>query len=394
MRLVQMQASQLKPGMFVAEIDRPWLDTPFMLQGFVIQNEDDIDFVCQHVEWVSVDVEYRGSNIMLPQMGRSPAPPPRRDGLAIKTDFDQAKASFENATDVLEKTFASIKSGDLGDLKSVRKAVAPLIKGVFHNKDALAALTRLRASGEYLYNHSIGMSIWAAIVGRHIGLMADTLEKLVVGCAMCDLGMSLLPKGKIPDTGPLDAETRRLLLSHPILGADHLKKTGDADIEILGIIEYHHERHDGSGYPKGAKGAEIPLLARIAGLVDTYDAMINKRGYSVQRSSFEAVQELIDCSDTLFPRVLVEQFVQAIGMFPVGALIELNTGEVGVVVEQNPTRRLKPEVLLVLNADKTPKAHYDIVDLAESRLTDRNELWIVRELKAGSYGISSQDYFI
>lgn len=393
MRLVHMQATQLKPGMFVAEIDRPWLDTPFALQGFVIQNEDDIDYVCRYVDWVQVDVEYSGSNIVLAHLGETKLAPPS-EGLSIKADFRQAKACFESAADALEKTFESLKSGDLTDLSRVKKAVSPLISGVFRNKDAMAALLRLRASGKYLYNHSISMAVWAAIVGRHIGLMADTLEKLVIGCAMCDVGMSLFPKGKMPEKGALDREARRLLIAHPILGANYVKKTGDCDLEILAIIEYHHERFDGSGYPKGVKAHEIPLLARIAGLVDSYDAMISQRQYAKQRTSFDAVQELIDCGDKLFQGVLVEQFVQAIGMFPVGALVELNTGAVGIVIQQNPTRRLKPEILVVLDARKVPKSYFDVVDLSDGPLVGDQELWIVRELKAGSYGINSQDYFI
>lgn len=393
MRLVQMNASQLKPGMFVAELDRPWLDTPFALQGFVIQNEADIDYVCRYVDWVKVDVEYNGSNVALVHLGGT-KPKAASEGLSIKTDFSQAKACFESATEALEKTFESLKSGDSMDLSRVKKAVFPLIGGVFRNKEAIAALLRLRASGKYLYNHSIAMAVWAAIVGRHIGLMADTLEKLVIGCAMCDVGMSLLPKGKVPEQGVLDDEARRVLVAHPILGLNHVKKSGDCDYDILAIIEYHHERYDGSGYPKGVKAEEIPLLARIAGMVDTYDAMITRRQYARQRTSFEAVQELIDASDRLFQGVLVEQFVQAIGMFPVGSLVELCTGEVAIVIQQNETRRLKPEILMVLDANKEPRPHFDVIDLADIPLRGAQDLWIVRELPAGSYGINSQDYFI
>jgi hypothetical protein len=151
---------------------------------------------------------------------------------------------------------------------------------------------------------------------------------------------------------------------------------------------------DGSGYPRGLDGASIPLLARIAGLVDAYDAMITPRPYASPRTSHEAVQELIDSKGTAFQEALVEQFVQAIGLFPTGALVELNTGEVAIVVKQNTARRLKPEVVVVLDEAKRGKDVLDLVDLAEQDLSKEVERWVARELLAGTYGINSEEYFI
>jgi HD-GYP domain-containing protein (c-di-GMP phosphodiesterase class II) len=178
------------------------------------------------------------------------------------------------------------------------------------------------------------------------------------------------------------------------MGAELVAKSKDIDFEILAIIENHHERMDGSGYPRGIRGATIPLLARIAGLVDTYDAMITPRPYARARTSHEATQELLDCQGVLFQESLVEQFVQAIGLFPTGTLIELNTGEVGIVVTQNDTRRLKPEVVIVLDADKEKLEKLKIVDLANQRVSTQGERWISRELLPGTYGVSSEEYFI
>jgi len=178
------------------------------------------------------------------------------------------------------------------------------------------------------------------------------------------------------------------------MGAELVAKSKNVDFEIIAIIENHHERMDGSGYPRGMKGAAIPLLARIAGLVDTYDAMITPRPYAAARTSHEATQELLDCKGTLFQESLVEQFVQAIGLFPTGTMVELNTGEVAIVVTQNDTRRLKPEVVVVLNADKEKLDCLKVVDLANQHIAAEGERWISRELLPGTYGVSSEEYFI
>jgi HD-GYP domain-containing protein (c-di-GMP phosphodiesterase class II) len=238
------------------------------------------------------------------------------------------------------------------------------------------------------------MAVWAVILGRHIGLHRDELERLAVGCAMCDIGMTQLPPELLDQAENLTAEQDRIVKAHPKMGANLVSKSKNVDMEILGIIENHHERMDGSGYPRGLEGAAIPLLARIAGLVDTYDAMITPRPYAKARTSYEATQELLDCKGDQFQGALVEQFVQAIGLFPTGTMVELNTGEVAIVISQNATRRLKPEVVIVLDAEKKRLETSRVVDLTNQTVAAEGERWITRELLAGTYGISGEDFFI
>ena len=393
MRLVKVPAMSLEPGMFIAELDRPWLETPFALQGFVIRDTSEILYVSNYVEHVYVDAEYKGRPISL-KLATEPTAPDPRERLELNEEFQRTRVSFETAAETLDKVFDTIRSGHQGDIKSVQQAVNPLIEGVFRNQEAVAALLRLKETGEYRYNHGVSMAVWAAILGRHIGLHRDELEKLAVGCAMCDVGMTQLPTELLGQAENLTEQQRRVIQAHPKMGAELVANSKDVDFEILAIIENHHERMDGSGYPRGMKGATIPLLARIAGLVDTYDAMITSRPYATARTSHEATQELLDCKGTLFQESLVEQFVQAIGLFPTGTMVELNTGEVAIVVTQNDTRRLKPEIVIVLDADKEKLTSLKVVDLANQQIAAEGERWIARELLPGTYGISSEEYFI
>ncbi|MEH6358614.1 MAG: HD-GYP domain-containing protein [Pseudomonadales bacterium] len=395
MRLVEVSASKLQPGMFIAELDRPWLETPFALQGFVVHDHDEVMYISMYVDSVYVDIDYKGSRVFLPRNKRpSNVSHPASNGLKLKTDFEQAKLSFESASQSLDRVFESISNGRHTDINVIKKSVQPLLDGVFKNKDAVAALVRLKEASDYRYNHGISMAVWGAILGRHIGLQRDELEKLVVGCAMSDVGMTTLPDELIKQSNTLTTQQREAILDHPIVGSQMINSSGGADIEVLAIIENHHERHDGSGYPRGLEGTTIPLLARIAGLVDTYDAMITHRPYAPARSSYEAVQELIDAKGQLFQDALVEQFVQAIGLFPTGSLVELNTGEVAIVVKQNSIRRLKPEVVVVLDRNKNRITPLDLVNLGASNMVGSDARWIARELQAGTYGISSEEFFI
>lgn len=393
MRLVKVDAMNLEPGMFVAELDRPWLETPFALQGFVVQDPGEVVYISNYVDHVYVDAEYNNGGKFL-SLATSPDEKKSHGSLQLKADFQQAKVCFESAAATLDRVFDSLCAGKTTDITAVKDAISPLIEGVFRNQEAVAALLRLKEKGDYRYHHGISMALWGAILGRHLGLHRDELEKLAVGCAMCDVGMTELSQDLLDQPEELNDTQRRIVQAHPKMGAELVAESKDIDFEVLAIIENHHERMDGSGYPRGIEGPAIPLLARIAGLVDTYDAMITAHPYAPARTSHEAVQELIDLKGTLFQETLVEQFIQSIGLFPTGCLVELNTGEVAIVVTQNATRRLKPEVVIVLDADKNKLEELQLVNLSDQNLKEGGERWIARELLAGSYGVNSEEYFI
>lgn len=383
----------LQPGMFVAELDRPWLETPFSLQGFVVQNTSEILYVSKYVDHVFVDAEYTGRPAFL-NLALEPTHEKARKRLELREDIAQARVSFDNAAQTLDKVYDSLRNGRRGEIESVQESITPLIESVFNNQEAVAALLRLRESDDYRYQHGISMAVWAAILGRQIGLHRDELETLALGCAMCDVGMTQLPGNLLAQPESLSEQQRRIIRAHPKMGAELVSQNADVSFEVLAIIENHHERMDGSGYPRGMEGATIPVLARIAGLVDAYDAMITPRPYAAARTSHEAAQELVDGKGTLFQEALVEQFIQAIGLFPTGTLVELNTGEVAIVTSQNETRRLKPEIIVVLDEEKNKREDLALVDLCNQDTGGPGERWIVREMLSGSFGVDSEEYFI
>ncbi|MFV8819016.1 HD-GYP domain-containing protein [Haliea sp. E17] len=391
MRLVKLPAMSLQPGMFIAELDRPWLETPFALQGFVVRDSNEILYVSRYVDHVYVDADYLGTRQHL-SLCTEPTHRPPRERLELKADMQAAKVCFENAAAALDTVFDSLRAGRESDIQSVQEAINPLIKTIFRNQEATAALVRLKESGDYRFEHGVSMAVWAAILGRQIGLPADDLETLALGCALSDVGMTQLPQQLLHHTEALDDSQRRIVRAHPAMGSELLAESSRINFEVLAIVENHHERLDGSGYPRGVEGAAIPLLARIAGLVDTYDAMIKPRPWATARTSHDAVQELIDAKDVLFQGALVEQFIQAIGLFPTGTLVELNSGEVGIVTRQNQTRRLKPEVVVVLDRERERLDAVEILDLANQ--SPDQERWITRELLPGSFGVDSEEYFL
>lgn len=211
-----------------------------------------------------------------------------------------------------------------------------------------------------------------------------------------DVGKTRLPNELLTRTGPLSEAEMNIMRNHVEFGIEIAKNIPQIDERVIQMIAGHHERYNGTGYPNGLRGSEIPVFARIAGIVDSYDAMTAPRPYAPPVSTFDAIRQLNNLGGVEFPQEIVEQFVQAIGVFPVGTLVELNSGEVGVVIAQNRTRRLRPKILLILDAGKTPLVHEAIIDLRNQLAQDdgQNSLWIERGLTPGEYGIDPSEYYL
>ena len=161
------------------------------------------------------------------------------------------------------------------------------------------------------------------------------------------------------------------------------------------IISNHHERFDGSGYPNKLSGDEIPVLARIAGIADCYDAMTSNRIYAPAIPPILAVRKFYAWRNQTFQSELVEEFIQAVGLYPVGTLVELSDNRVGVVVSENTSQRLRPKLLMLLNPNKKPLKNIDELDLAEVNDSDSisDSLFIKKTLSPGSYGIDPENIY-
>ena len=425
--------------MFVAQLDRPWLETPFLFQGFEIRDEKDLKQLQHYCRHVYVDAT-RGSlskdevlrareraerysqSLDTPATRLAHAAAPSlhrrlfaaiarldrsgrlanflhtrhyRNLVSTRAEAPRAALAYENAVAALTETLEQHQQGRQLDVTGLTQAVGPLIDSLLRNQDAMAWLVGIRKRDIHAAQRSIGSAVWAVILGRHLGFERGGLETLALGGMLLDLGNARLPGEIMAKEGPLDDVERIIVRKHVKAGLDLVRKVPGLNADVLAMIQHHHERHDGTGYPKGLQGADIPVFGRIAGLVDCFDAMTTKRPYAPARSAYDAVRELNSVSGTAFQRELVEQFVQAVGMFPTGSLVELNTGEVALVLEQNRTWRLRPRLLLLLNAAKTRVAAMATLDL-KSRPQSPDQAgacWIIRGLEPGAYGVDPKDYF-
>ena len=183
--------------------------------------------------------------------------------------------------------------------------------------------------------------------------------------------------------------------AHVHHGLDILETTPGLPPRIAEIVATHHERHDGSGYPEGLVGNQIPIFGRIVGVVDSYDAMTSVRSYAPSRSPHEAVSELYQQRGKLFQPELVEQFIQNCGIYPTGTLVELSNGQVAVITDVHSLKRLRPRVMMLLDVDKLPLKQFHEVDLGEVEFDEHGSPLVVkRGLPIGAYGLDPVELFL
>jgi len=383
--------------MYVSELDRPWLETPFLFQGFYIRNQDEIDALRNHCRSIVVDTHIENDS---PAADERPVlRPERRPAEAIrglKGEIKQASGIHKAVYTSVEEVMDELRNAGKLNVQRLEMAVEPMVDSVLRNPAAMSCLMRIRRKGGYLHSHSLASSVWATMLGREIGLDRDALRVVALGAMLLDVGKTRIPEKLLSKPGKLDPAEIVLMRRHVEFGMDLLKQAGDVDARVLDMVAHHHERHDGSGYPAGLDGNEIPVFGRIAGVVDTYDAMITSRPYASTQSSYGALRQLRSLAGVQFQAEIVDQLTQAIGMFPTGTLVLLNTGEVAVVTAQSRIRRLRPEVMIILDPEKRPLADYRVVDLNQMSPTadDQTSLWIESGLEPGAFGVDPAEYYL
>lgn len=406
---VRISIKGLRPGMYVTRLDRPWLETPHELQGFVVDSQDAVERVSRYSQYVYVDVN-KGSApdpLYILADSRMNRVKPLKESLPSfgaftykeetslteeMSEATKAKSEVEKATG---EVIRDLREGKKLDMEALRDSVALMIDSIVRNPEALAWLAKLKRTDHYTYQHSLGASIWAATFARHLGLPRKDIEQLALGGLLLDVGKTRLPDGLLRAEDRLAPDQMSEMQKHVEYSIEMLEAAGNVNSKIMSMVATHHERFDGGGYPSGLQGEEIPLYGRIAAIVDTYDAITSLRPYATAMSPHGAVSMLYEWRGIDFQPELVEQFIQAIGIYPTGTLVELTTGEVGVITSLNGTSRLRPRVMVILDADKQPYKDFREVDLMEeTRTPDGKRLDIKRGLAPGAYGIDPQELFL
>ncbi len=374
-RFIQMikkiESSQLKPGMYIHDVDAQWTEGPFFGKGVKISNVETVEQIVKlGIPEVYIDTD-KGLDIdgnFQTEAGEREdrkEPVQRADiqyasilPVSVGEEIMQAKKVQHQAMETVKNTMDDIRSGRQIEKENVEDTVDDIIVSVLRNQGALSSLGRLRKTNEYFYKHSISVCVMMVSFGRYLEYEPQVLREVAVGALLHDVGTLKVSPHILNKTSKLNEEEYNEIKKHVEYSREILEQTeGISGKSIMTACE-HHERIDGSGYPKGLKGDEISPVGQAIAIVDTYDALSTKRCYRRKIPPTQALHMIYEMSDTHFNRDLVQKFIRCIGIYPIGSLVRLESGLIGVVVKHSEDNLLQPVIRVIYD---TKRDRYMIV---------------------------------
>ena len=387
-----LPVAELKFGMYVASLDRPWTDTPFMFQGFVLETEEQLEILKKFCKSVFVD-EARSELRELAPL--KPFTPRYKVQVPVEREVEKAKAAHRSTQATVREMLQSVRVNRTLDTSSVEQAVTSMTESVLRNPDALLLFSRLREKGDYLHSHALDTAVYMTSFGRFLELSVDQISLLGYVGLMQDVGKLRVPDEILKKRERLTVAEMEQARQHVQHSIDILRETRGLPPEVAELAALHHERRDGSGYPKGLKGAEIGMIGCIAAIADVFDALTGERPYANAVSPSTALSMLYKWRGTLFDATLIEQFIRFVGIFPLGSVVEFNSGEIGIVIAQNLQKRLQPRVMIIRDPSGAELKPQKLLDLSREPKTARGEAYrIKRTLEYGKAGINTDTLFL
>ncbi len=389
---------ELEVGMFVSALDKPWAETPFPIQGFLIKSAADASRVKAYCDYIYIDISKGISPLDLKspaagsrqfnndlrnkaqdinpivrglmdnrQLAAQPnfviKPDIYRKTVELSKEMPAARRVMNNLVGCLSVATRQITKGAQFNLHQLQQSVDDMVDSVVRCPDAFTWLLQLRAKDRHTHDHSIRSALWATQFARHIGLELDQLKDLCLAALLKDIGKSGMDRSLLrkSDRNEEEEAEYRGFVSASI---DKLRQSDFDNRRVMNIIKFHCERFDGSGFPKGCSGQRIPFLAAIVGIASEFDRLCNPREVSAVLTPSKATGRLYELRGHAFAEDLVVEFIQSVGLYPAGTLVELTTGDQGMVIEQNPKSRLSPRLAVFDSVDgKTNPENYIFVDL-------------------------------
>jgi HD-GYP domain-containing protein (c-di-GMP phosphodiesterase class II) len=298
----------------------------------------------------------------------APAVITRRSDIAF--ELEAAKRVCAEGKALMVDLFNDVRMGKAVTPEVADGLISEITESVSRHPDALISVVRLKHHDDYTYLHSVAVAALMVGVGTRIGLTGDALREAGMAGMLHDLGKAVMPHQVLNKPGALTDEEFQIMKAHPRRGYDMLLEGGGASAAVRDVALHHHEKYDGRGYPDGLAGEAISELARIGAICDVYDAISSNRPYKKAWGPAESVQRMAGWKGH-FDDYLFKAFVRTVGIYPVGALVMLESGRLGVVLEQSDESLLKPRVKVFFNARKKEPIFQKVVDLADAAVSDR-----------------------
>ena len=390
----KIDVKDLRIGMFVVELDKPWEESSFMFQGVELKSPADVLAVQKECSFVWVDYDEFSL--------QAPAPAPTGlstpgagsildSGPQMEDELDAAMEVHTLASQAITNLFEEIRLGAEVDGAKVKQAVNGCVDSILRNPDASVWLTRIQAKNQATAQHSLNVAALSIVIAKSMKLTNRELEDVGVCGMLHDVGKTSVSDEVLNKPGPLDETEWAEMRKHTRYGRDILLSTKSVMSGAADVAHSHHERPDGLGYPRKLDDDSIPLFAKIVSIAEAYDTMTVNQPYRAAFSPSDAIQELYAQRGKQFDEDLVICFIDAVGIFPPGSIVEMFNGEVGIVLS-NTRDKLRPRVILILDAIGEPAAQR-IVDLSQMDTDNEGNIYQIKTTHSdGAYGIDVGDF--
>ncbi len=356
----------LRPGVYITDFNCSWLAHPFLTSKKRIKSYSDIEKIKQAgISEVFIDTT-KGIDIFetltreqfLEEFKtdlKDVVPAEELDyqtQVPLEKELRRARQIQHEAHSLLKQAYHDIRYGNVLKIKEFADSVKEIIDSVTRNRDALLLLSNIKNKDEYTYEHSVNVSILAAGISKALQMEKDEIFEYTLGAILHDIGKSKIPDEILKKDGTLTQKEYAILKKHVEFGIDILSEHKEATTATLSVIAEHHERLNGTGYPKKLSGSQISLGGKLGAILDVYDALTSERIYHTPVNPVQALKEIYTQRNILFEEELIQQFIKFLGIYPPGSLVKLKSGFLAIVIEAGRENILKPVVRLIYDLKK------------------------------------------
>lgn len=376
--------SQLKKGMYVLSLFTKNKDLSVKSEGYILKESSIKQLKKSNVTYVEIDpsrtkqdkIEKEKNTIAsedTPITNKSNEPT-----TSLDNEMKKANKLYNNAKVLQKKILSDITSNKVIDTEAVQESTNTIVDSIFRNQDALSCMSRLRIKDDYLVEHSLNVSILMTIFCKHLKVEREIMEQLALGAFLHDIGKVFIPDNILNKPGKFTDEEYEIMKKHVLLGVKVLEETPNIPDIVMSVVNEHHERIDGKGYPHQLSADKISQYGRMIAIVDSYDAMTADRVY---RAGMHPIKVFKILSESLnsYDNELVKQFIQCLGLYPIGTLVKLKSGKVGFISQLNKSKPLQPYVRVFYNTRLNQIISMEEIDLSKPKYNDQIDCCIKPE---------------
>jgi len=375
--LKRIAVKDVRMGMFVTELCGSWMEHPFWKTKFLLEDSNDLESILKSgikELWIdtakgldaetapakTLDDVNRETELMLNNTLKLK----RLEKNSMEEEIKIAKKVCDKGKQAVISMFNDARMGKAVEVEQAKALVEEISESVFRQPHALISLARLKNADEYTYMHSVAVCALMIALARQLDMDDEMVREAGLAGLLHDLGKIGIPNKILNKPGKLTDEEFTAIKSHPQIGATILMNNPMVSPIVLDVVMHHHEKMDGSGYPHKLKGENISLFAKMGAVCDVYDAITSNRPYKKGWSPAESIRKMAEWSKGHFDESVFQSFVKTVGIYPTGSLVRLESGRLGIVVEQSDKSLLMPKVKVFFSAKLKTPILQETLDLA------------------------------